>query len=90
MAIKSFADEQTLRFDRGELPSDLPSEVARRLVRVLRMIEAAPDLETLRSIPSMRRATLVDGQCSIPIEGGWRITFRWSDEDAWNVRAEEA
>lgn len=89
LAIKSFADERTLSLDRGEFVAGASPEVRRRIVRALRILEAAPDLETLRSVPSFAGATLVSGACSVPVPGGWRITFVWSDDDAWLVRAEE-
>lgn len=56
---------------------------------MLRALDAAPDLDTLRAVPSLRGATLAAGACAIPVGPGWRVTFRWRDEDAWQVRLEE-
>ncbi len=47
------------------------------------MLNAAPDLQTLTLIPSMKGEAAVrdaHGTYSIPIEDNWRIAFRWETD----------
>ncbi len=90
--IRSFGDKLTedlyhgrqnrkvLRLDRG---------LVRAAVRKLDMIEAAANVTDLRVPPSNRlealRGDLV-GLNSIRVNDQWRITFRWSEGGADDVR----
>ena len=52
------------------------------------MLEAADNLEDLRSPPSNHLEKLAgdrDGQHSIRVNEQWRVCFRWSDGDAHDV-----
>ena len=73
-------NSRVLRLDRG---------LVRAAVRKLDMIEAAASITDLRVPPGNRlealRGDLV-GLHSIRVNDQWRITFRWSDGGADDVR----
>ena len=55
---------------------------------MLRILDAATDLDTLRAVPGNRFHVLKDdrkGQYSISINMQWRICFGWSDGGATDV-----
>ena len=60
----------------------------RRAFRKLRMIHNSENLMDLRMPPGNRLEALSgdrQGQYSIRINEQWRICFRWSDDDAYDV-----
>jgi proteic killer suppression protein len=86
--IKGFRDRDTERlFDRRAARRFGP-DVQRVALRKLRMLDAAATLEDLRVPPGNRLERLRgdrSGQHSIRINDQWRICFRWSDGDAYDV-----
>jgi toxin HigB-1 len=65
----------------------LPAELWPRARLKLDELDAATDLRQLR-LPSNRLEKLLGdrrGEYSIRINQQYRICFRWSDADAWNV-----
>ncbi len=66
----------------------LPSQLHDIARRKLRMIAAAPTLDTLRVPPNNRLEALKgnrDGQWSIRINDQWRICFKWKSGSAIDV-----
>lgn len=62
--------------------------IERQALRKLDMLDAAPDLQTLGTLPGNRLETLKGtrkGQYSIRINDKWRICFEWRNGDAHNV-----
>ena len=86
--IKSFADRRTQElFIRGKNKS-FPPDVAKRTARKLEYIHLASRLEDLRVPPGNRLHALKGdrkGQYAIAINDQWRICFRFSDGDAYDV-----
>lgn len=86
--IKSFADKRTeLLFSDG-FHKAFPSEVSKRIIRKLDMIDAAIRIEDLRVPPGNRLHALIgdrQGQHSISVNSQWRICFRFEDQNAYDV-----
>lgn len=86
--IESFADKRTAAVFQGHEVRGLPREVQDAARRKLKIIDAAPSVETLRVPPGNRLETLKGarrGQWSIRINDQWRICFRWKDGNAFDV-----
>jgi proteic killer suppression protein len=86
--IKSFADKRTARLFTGQPVRDVAPPLARLAKRKLVQLDAASTLEQLRVPPGNRLEKLGvnrAGQWSIRINEQWRICFRWSDGDAYDV-----
>ena len=86
--ISSFADKQTAAVFAGLVVRGLPHQIQRRARTKLLMIEAAELLGDLRGPPGNRLEALRgdrQGEHSIRVDDQWRICFRWSDGDAWDV-----
>lgn len=86
--IRSFADPETEGIWNGERSRKLPPDIQQRALRKLAMIDAAVDLDDLKSPPSnglhdLKRDRL--GQHAISINKKWRICFVWKDGDAYDV-----
>lgn len=86
--IRSFADK-----DAERLFSRLPvrrfgADLQRVALRKLRQLDAAVSIDDLR-IPAGNRLEKLRGdradQYSIRINDQWRICFRWTESDAYNV-----
>ena len=86
--IKTFADKETqFVFTKGK-SKQLPPDLVRRAVRRLEYIHLATNINDLRVPPSNRLHTLKGsrkGQYSISINDQWRICFRFSEGDAYDV-----
>jgi proteic killer suppression protein len=86
--IRSFRDRDTARlFDRQAIRR-LGADVQRVALRKLRQLDAAVQLEDLRVPPGNRLEKLHGdraGQHSIRINDQWRMCFRWSGNDAYDV-----
>jgi proteic killer suppression protein len=86
--IKTFADKETQQvFVKGK-SKRLPPDLIRRAVRRLEFIHWAKGLKDLKVPPSNRLHALKgdrEGQYSISISDQWRICFRFSDGDAYDV-----
>jgi proteic killer suppression protein len=85
--IRSFRDGKTEALFNDE---DVPGyrSIERSARRKLLYLHRAKTLEDLRVPPGNRLEVLKGdrkGQCSIRINGQWRICFHWKDGDAYNV-----
>ena len=86
--IRSFADKQTAAVFAGLVVRGLPLQIQRRARVKLLMIDAAELLGDLRAPPGNRLKALKgdrQGQHSLRANDQWRICFRWSDGEAWDV-----
>jgi proteic killer suppression protein len=86
--IRGFRDRETERLFRRESRNKINRSIQRPALRKLLMLDAAEALDDLRAVPGNRLEKLVGdraGQFSIRINDRWRICFRWSDGDAYDV-----
>ncbi|MCL2881413.1 MAG: type II toxin-antitoxin system RelE/ParE family toxin [Coriobacteriia bacterium] len=86
--IQSFADKQTVQLFLTGAFRRLPNDVVARAVRKLDQINAAMRLDDLRVPPGNRLHGLEGdrkGQHSVSINDQWRICFRFSEGDAYEV-----
>jgi len=86
--IKSFRCRDTEKIFQRVYARKLPHDIQRVAMRKLWMIDAAPDLNSLRVPPGNRLEALSGnrhGQHSIRINDQWRVCFRWHDGNAYNV-----
>jgi proteic killer suppression protein len=86
--IKTFRGRDTERLFRRERSRNLPPDLQRTALRKLRILDAATNLNDLKVPPGnclekLSRDRL--GQHSIRINDQWRICFRWSGADAYDV-----
>ena len=88
--IRSFADKQTeALFYRERKHKRLPDELQRKARMKLIQIHRSASLNDLRVPPGNRLEALKgdrEGQYSIRINDQWRICFRWSNGDAYDVQ----
>lgn len=90
--IRSFADKETERVWNGERSRDLPPDTQPTARRKLFQLDAAGRPGDLRVPPGNRFEELKGkrkGTYSVRINDQWRITFRWADGDAHDVRIED-
>lgn len=86
--IRSFADRETETIWSGRRSPKLASDIQKRALVKLLMLDASNSLEDLRFPPSNRLHDLKDdrlGQWSISINKKYRICFVWKDGDAYDV-----
>ena len=86
--IRSFLDRDTERLFHREPVRRWASALQRMGLRKLVMLDAANRLEDLRVPPANRLEKLRGrraGQHSIRINDQWRVCFRWSEGDAYDV-----
>ena len=86
--IQSFADAETERFYTTGRSQRVPSEIRSRAAMRLTQLNAATQMEDLKSPPSNRLEALKGnrkGQWSIRINDRWRVCFRFSKGDALDV-----
>lgn len=86
--IKSFGDKDTERAFAGRRPRKLSQEVVDRVETKLAVIDAAENVEELRTPPGNRLEKLRGdrlGQWSIRINQQYRICFSFADGDAYDV-----
>jgi toxin HigB-1 len=77
--ILSYRDERTERFSQGEFVAAFQGFEQQR-ERRLAILNAAPSLDSLRTLPSNRLEALKGdraGQFSIRINQQWRVCFEW-------------
>lgn len=90
--IRSAADSQTECIWRGEPSRQFPPDIQNTARRKLRQLDNVERLDELR-IPRGNRLEQLKGftplRYSIRINDQWRITFRWSDGGADDVRIED-
>jgi proteic killer suppression protein len=86
--IRSFADTDTERFYSTGKSRRLPAKIRTRAGMRLVQLNAANHIGDLRLPPSNWLETLKHdraGQWSIRVNDQWRVCFRFSNGDAWNV-----
>jgi addiction module HigA family antidote len=86
--IKSFHSKETEKLFSRQRSPRFPAGVHRIALRKLLLLDAAERLEDLRIPPGNRLEKLTgdrQGQHSIRINDQWRICFRWSEGDAYEV-----
>ena len=86
--IATFRDRRTAAVFQGRTPKGFPSDIANVVRRKLRMVDAAVQLDDLRTPPGNRLEALTDnraGQHSIRVNDQWRVCFVWSEGNAYEV-----
>lgn len=86
--IRSFSDKEAEKIWTGEISRRLPGDIQAVARRKLRMLNNAVSLDDLRIPPANRLEALKGerkGQHSIRVNDQWRICFRWSEGDAFEV-----
>jgi proteic killer suppression protein len=86
--IKTFKSKETEKVYNREISKKLPPDIQRTALKKLWMLDAAPDINTLRVPPSNHLEALKGerkGQHSIRINKQWRICFVWNNGDAFDV-----
>ena len=85
--IRSFRSPETERLFHRESVRRFKS-IERQALRKLDILDAAPDLRALSTLPGNRFENLIGnrkGQSSIRINDQWRICFVWHDGHAYEV-----
>ncbi len=85
--IRSFRCADTERLFRREAVRRFRA-IERQALRKLDMLDAAPDLRTLSTLPGNRLERLKgdrEGQYSVRINDQWRICFSWREGHAYEV-----
>lgn len=86
--VKSFRDKETEKIFNRQFSSKLPQDIQRVARKKLVILDAASRLNDLRIPPGNQLEPLKGnriGQHSIRINNQWRICFKWSDGDAYDV-----
>jgi proteic killer suppression protein len=86
--IRNFADKETERLFNREFSRKLPPDIQNSARRKLEILNAADNLFDLTSPPSNHLEKLKGermDQHSIRINDQWRICFKWSENDAFEV-----
>ena len=86
--IRSFADAETGRFFITGRTRRLPRDILKRVAMRLKQLNAATRIEDLRMPPSNRLEALKGdraGQHSIRVNDQWRVCFRFTAGDAFDV-----
>jgi proteic killer suppression protein len=93
--IQSFADQTTADLFREEntrAARAVPGEIWRIVQRKLKLLDAAPNLDDLAASPGNRLELLKRdqvGRYSIRVNDQYRVTFRWENGNAYEVRVED-
>lgn len=90
--IRSFGDRDTERVWLREPAPKLDPRIHKVANRKLHLLDAAPDLNSLRVPPGNHLEALKGdrvGQHSIRINDQWRICFVWTDGGPANVKIED-
>lgn len=86
--IKSFRNKETEKIFLRERSRMYPYDIQRIALKKLWMLDAATDINTLKVPPGNRLEALKGdrkGTFSIRINDQWRICFKWSDNNAYDV-----
>lgn len=84
----NYRDKDTAKIASGRRSRKLPLDIHAKATVLLRVLDAANDLDEIRAVPGNRFHALKDdrkGQYSIAINMQWRICFGWSDAGATDV-----
>jgi proteic killer suppression protein len=87
--IVSFGNKETERVWKGERVRNLPLDIQQRGRRKLRMLNNSQSITDLK-IPPSNRLEKLTGKLkefySIRINGQWRVIFRWSNNNSYDVK----
>ena len=86
--IKSFRDKESEKILNRQISVRLPQNIQHLARKKLITLDAALELNDLRIPPGNRLEALKGdrkGQHGIRINDQWRICFKWSDGDAYDV-----
>lgn len=86
--IQSFNSKEVERLFHRERVTKIAPDLQRVALRKLWMLDAATDINDLRVPPANHLERLKgdrSGQCSIRINDGWRVCFRWQNNHAYDV-----
>lgn len=86
--IKTFRDKETEKVFNRQISSNLPQDIQRVARKKLVILDAAVELNDLRTPPGNRLEALKGnrkGQHSVRINAQWRICFKWRDGDAYDA-----
>lgn len=86
--IESFRDKEAEKIFNRQLSVKLPPTIQRIARKKLVILNAALEINDLRILPGNRLEALKgkrQGQHSIRINDQWRICFKWSHADAYDV-----
>ncbi|WP_367899160.1 type II toxin-antitoxin system RelE/ParE family toxin [Leptospira sp. WS58.C1] len=86
--IKSFGDKETEKIFHQEFSKKIPPEIQSRVLIKLLILENAEKEEDLKSPPANRFEHLkgnLKNYCSIRINDQWRITFKFSEGNCFDV-----
>ena len=86
--IKTFKSKETGKIYIRHISKKLPQDIQRNALKKLWMLDAAPDINSLRVPPSNHLEALKGerkGQHSIRINKQWRICFIWKNGNAFDV-----
>jgi proteic killer suppression protein len=86
--IKSFKDRLTAAIYRGESSKGFPADLVETARRKLGYLDAAVELNDLRSPPGNRLEALSgdrDGQHSIRVNDQFRVCFTWTNDGPKDV-----
>jgi proteic killer suppression protein len=90
--IESFKDKETEKIWDQQFSKKLPAEIQRNAYRKLVIIARSKNLLDLRIPPSNHLESLQGdrkGQYSIRINDQWRISFRFKEGNAFDVKIED-
>jgi len=86
--IKSFKCKETEKIFHRQFSRKFPHEIQRNAMKKLWMIDASPDIHSLR-VPSSNHLEALKGdrkgQYCIRINIRWRICFEWKSGDAFEA-----
>ena len=86
--IKNFSSKETEKLFFRHRSSAVPADLQKVAIRKLLLLDAAERVDDLRFPPGNRLEKLSgnrQGQYSIRINEQWRICFRWSGSDAYDI-----
>jgi proteic killer suppression protein len=86
--IRSFRDKETEKLFNREVSRKFPENIQKVALRKLGILDASDLLQDLRLPPGNSLEKLSGdraGKYSIRINDQWRICFRWSECDAYDV-----
>ncbi len=86
--IQNFKDKRTAKIAANQKPKGFPADLVKRSRIMIAVLDAAVELNDLRSPPGNRLEKLAGnrkGQHSVRINDQWRICFKWTDTGPCNV-----
>ena len=86
--MKRFKDALTKQIFEGVIVKGLPSDIERRAIIKLTMVEAATGINELATPPSNHLEKLKGdraGQWSVRVNDRYRICFKWHKDRAWEI-----